>query len=234
MVGWFSGRVDEGQAMKSVLVCGMGKSGLAAAKLGLREGWRVVVADTREEGAWGEAGRAAAEELRAAGAEVVSGVREAPQGPWDEGVASPGLPVDGAFLRGALREAGRVASEVEWGRRRWGGRVAVVTGSNGKSSVVKALAELLGGTACGNYGLPVSEAAARGGGGWLVIEASSFQMETCPDGLGADMAICLNLLPNHLDRHGDMETYGRLKARVFRGMRGGGLALVPAGLEGTM
>jgi UDP-N-acetylmuramoylalanine--D-glutamate ligase len=108
-----------------------------------------------------------------------------------------------------------------------------VTGSNGKSSVVKALAdsflEAAGRRAvpCGNYGLPVCQAAMESpDADWLVIEASSFQLEPCTK-LHPEVAVLLNVLPNHLDRHGTLEAYARLKARLFARQRKGDAALVP-------
>ena len=111
-----------------------------------------------------------------------------------------------------------------------------MTGSNGKTGVVKALTEALeasgaAATACGNYGKPVCEAVAEGRGGWLAMEVSSFQLETVHD-FRPDVALVVNLLPNHLDRHGDMETYGSLKARMCARQRSGDAAVVPAALEG--
>lgn len=213
-----------------VLVCGAGKSGRAAALLARREGAEVTVAD---EGAVGAEARA---ELEAAGCRVVERAERAPEGEWGVAVASPGLDANGAFLRELAGRGVRVESEIEFGWRRWGGRTLAVTGSNGKTGVVKALTEALEASgvramACGNYGKPVCEAVAEGGGGWLVVEVSSFQLETVHD-FRPDVALVVNLLPNHLDRHGDMETYGGLKARMFARQGEGDVAVVPAGLAG--
>ena len=107
-----------------------------------------------------------------------------------------------------------------------------VTGSNGKSSVVKALADCLGGGGrraipCGNYGLPTCAAVLDApGADWLVIEVSSFQLETCAS-FRPDVGVLLNVLPNHLDRHGTMEAYARMKARLFARQRSGDVALTP-------
>lgn len=216
----------------ALLVCGAGKSGEAAARLALAEGAQVTLADTRDEKALSVAQRNALAALKAAGAELALGAAEPPEGDWAEAVVSPGLDINGAFLQKLAARGVKLTGELAFGLRRWRGRTVIVTGSNGKSSVVKALAELLDGVACGNYGLPVSEAVGTDKP-WLVVEASSFQLETAP-AMRADIAICLNLLPNHLDRHGDMETYGRLKARVFAAQGEDGLALIPPELLGAM
>lgn len=151
----------------------------------------------------GRSGEAAAALAAAGGGEVefADGV--------DFAVASPGV---------------RVMSELEYGCRelkKRGWRLLAVTGSKGKSSVVKAVADainLAGGFAvpCGNYGRPVSDIAREERTGWAVVEVSSFMLETTS--LPADFfeaAAILNLQEDHLDRHGDAATYHALKRRLW-------------------
>lgn len=119
---------------------------------------------------------------------------------YDRVVTSPGVPVVSELQLGveALRAAGV--------------RLLAVTGSKGKSSVVKLVAEALGGVPCGNYGLPVSTVAREGGVTWAVVEVSSFQLETThlpPNAFEA--AALLNLQEDHLDRHGSAAVYHALK-----------------------
>lgn len=125
----------------------------------------------------------------------------------------------------------RVMSELEYGCRelkRLGVKMLAVTGSKGKSSVVKLVADALNlagfhATPCGNYGLPVSELANQLSTSglqlstptWAVVEVSSFMMETTnlpPDTFEA--AAILNLQEDHLDRHGSVEVYHALKRRL--------------------
>ena len=121
----------------------------------------------------------------------------------------------------------RVVSELQLGceeLRRRGWRLLAVTGSKGKSSVVKAVADainLAGGRAvpCGNYGTPVCDVAASdppAGQSWAVVEVSSFMMETTslPSDAG-EVAALLNLQEDHLDRHGTVEAYHRAKLRLL-------------------
>ncbi len=217
-----------------ILVCGLGKSGMAAARLALGEGRGVTVADTRDT----ETVRELGAELAGEGAEVVYGAKGVPEGVFEVAVVSPGLAADDALLEGVRARGIRMESEVDWGWQHRGGgvRTVAVTGSNGKTSVVRALAEILGGegsaggvaVACGNYGVPVSEAVGQvRAGGWLVVELSSFQMETT-EALRPDIAVLLNLLPNHLDRHGTMAEYMRLKSKMFARQGAGDVAVVPA------
>ena len=138
----------------------------------------------------------------------------------------------------------RVMSELEFGVRellKRGVKCLAVTGSKGKSSVVKVVAEGLAfagftATACGNYGRAVSDlvtdpaalAGAPEGKCWAVVEVSSFQMETT--NLPADAfeaAVILNLQEDHLDRHGGVEVYHALKRRLLKMAKRGAECLAP-------
>ncbi len=125
----------------------------------------------------------------------------------------------------------RVMSELEYGCRelkKLGVKMLAVTGSKGKSSVVKLVADALGlaglrATPCGNYGTPVSEVAlADPPPDWAVVEVSSFQLETTnlPPGTFEAAAI-LNLQEDHLDRHGSVEVYHALKRKLLAMARPG-------------
>ena len=145
----------------------------------------------------GKSGTSAAALLKAQGYEV-----DFADG-YDCVVASPGL---------------RTKSELQLGceelkRRGW--KLLAVTGSKGKSSVVKVVAEAIGGVPCGNYGRPVTDLASEKPG-WAVVEVSSFMMETTtlpPDTFEA--AAILNLQEDHLDRHGSVEVYHGLKRKLL-------------------
>lgn len=122
---------------------------------------------------------------------------------YDLVIASPGMQVKSELQLGCE----------ELKRRGW--KLLAVTGSKGKSSVVKLVADAVGGVPCGNYGLPVSALFGRDPG-WAVVEVSSFQLETTvlsPDLFEA--AAILNLQEDHLDRHGSIEVYHALKRRLL-------------------
>ncbi len=215
-------------ARSRLMVCGLGASGAAAARLLRAEGAEVVAVDERDT----PGSRAAGGALAALGCEVVLGAAAPPAGSFAAAVVSPGLPAAGAFLA-ALRARGiPLVSELELGWSRFRGRTIAVTGSNGKSSVVKALAECLeaAGQAvipCGNYGLPACQAVLENpAAAWLVLETSSFQLETCAE-FRPDIAVLLNILPNHLDRHGTLDAYAHLKARLFARQQAAEVALTP-------
>ncbi len=215
---------------RHVMVCGLGQSGLAAARLLRLEGASVLAVDERDTAE----GRRIGSELEALGCTVIHGAALPPEGKFDLAVVSPGLSVTAPFLSEVRRRGIPLLSEMELGWSRFKGGTIAVTGSNGKSSVVKALADCftaagLSAVPCGNYGLPVCQAVldAPDADG-LVIEVSSFQLETCVE-FRPEIGILLNVLPNHLDRHGTMEIYTRLKARLFARQREGDVALIPSG-----
>jgi len=183
--------------MKRAYVFGSkGRSGKAAAALLTRAGWDVTELDGAD--AW------------PAGADP------------DLCVTAPGVPPTHPWRTTAAAHGVPVISELQLGVEHWrekGGRLLAVTGSKGKSSVVKAVADALGGVACGNYGTPLCEVVldrAEGPLPWAVVEVSSFQLETTmlpPDAFEA--AVVLNLQEDHLDRHGSVEAYHALKRKLL-------------------
>ena len=186
--------------MTRALVLGLGRSGKAARALLLSKGMEVVALDKGD--AFPSAG----------------GV------PFAFAVVSPGIALDHPWI-GTARERGiPLKSELQLGCEELnarGVRLLAVTGSKGKSSVVKLVADALTATgasavACGNYGLPVTEVALSGAVDWAVVEVSSFMMETTL--LSQDTfeaATILNLQEDHLDRHGSVEVYHALKRKLL-------------------
>jgi UDP-N-acetylmuramoylalanine--D-glutamate ligase len=145
-------------------------------------------------------------------------------------VKSPGVPGERALVVEARRRGIPVWSELELGWRLLapaGTRFVGVTGTNGKSTT----AELLGAVfraagedavVAGNIGTPLTSISAAG---WVVCEVSSFQLEDVHEA-AFDVAVLLNLEPDHLDRHGTFEAYRAAKLRVFERA---GVAVVPRG-----
>ena len=151
--------------------------------------------------------------------------------PFEVCIASPGFALSHPWME-AVRSAGvPLLSELELGWSRHPGRTVAVTGSNGKSTAVKWIRDMLrlAGRRAeigGNYGIPACEVVMENPGlDWLVLEVSSFQLETVRD-FQPEVAVLLNVLPNHLDRHGSMDAYRRIKERIF-GSAPGGACIVP-------
>ena len=183
----------------NAIVLGDGGSGKAAAELLRREGFAVKILDGEDSWPEGETFRLC--------------------------VTSPGVPLDHPWQASARAAGVPVISELQLGAERFramGGLMLAVTGSKGKSSVVKLVADALGGIPCGNYGTPLCEvvnsqlSTPNSLLKWAVVEVSSFQMETTtlpPDAFEA--AAVLNLQADHLDRHGSVEAYHALKLKLL-------------------
>ncbi len=216
---------------RTALVIGAGASGLAAAGLLVSLGARVRLYD------------------RNAGVSVPAGVTaivgedtipDRAFADLDLLVLSPGVP-PGPFLDAHARLApgaevhGEMSLSLAVAEDRWGRLPTVlITGTNGKSTVTALTGALL--TAAGqrpfvggNLGVPLAHAlrtAERPDS--LVLECSSFQLETLA-GAAVDVAMVLNLTPDHLDRYPTLEAYAETKARIFADLAPDGLALLDGG-----
>jgi UDP-N-acetylmuramoylalanine--D-glutamate ligase len=135
-------------------------------------------------------------------------------------VLSPGVPYDLPMLIKARERGVATIGEVELSSFFLKGPVLGITGSNGKTTTTALTGHLLqhAGVACqvgGNIGTAVtalidSSEAQR----WNVLELSSFQLESVSH-FRAQVAACLNVTPDHLDRHHTFEIYANAKARLF-------------------
>jgi UDP-N-acetylmuramoylalanine--D-glutamate ligase len=200
-----------------VLVVGLGKSGLAAARLALSRGARVTIADAKPEHELGET----AARARELGAAVLAGGHPPSLlADVDLVVTSPGIPSRTAVLVEARRTGIPVWGEIELASRFCRGRVVGITGSNGKSTVTAMTGTILrgagipGGTG-GNLDVPFCDLLVHDADDAVhAIELSSFQLETV-EALRPAVAVILNLSPDHLDRHGDLDGYAAAKARLL-------------------
>lgn len=212
-----------------VLVLGAGRSGRAAALLLRDSGTSVCIAD--QDPASGTDDPL----LRNLGIALHRGP-SLPCGKFARAIVSPGFTRGHRWLRSLASAGIPMQSELSLAASHWPGRILAVTGSKGKSSVVKLCTEALrlsgrSAEACGNYGLPWSAVALDSPGlDWAVVEVSSFQLEW-PLPWRPRIAVLLNLLPDHLERHGSMNVYRKLKMRLFRGQQADDLALLPEGFR---
>jgi UDP-N-acetylmuramoylalanine--D-glutamate ligase len=180
-------------------------------------------------------GRSAAERLRESGDEVVV-VDRALANEDDlsllDGagllVKSPGVPGEAALVVAARQRGIAVWSEVELGYRLLlDSRLIGVTGTNGKTTTSELLGAILRAAGrdvavAGNVGTPLSSVRSAE---WVVCELSSFQLEDVHE-LACEVAVLLNLEPDHLDRHGTFDAYRDAKLRIFERARA---AVVPRG-----
>ena len=213
----------------NALILGMGVSGVSAARLLLDEGCDVIVVDRSD----GDELRSKAKELIALGAAVKLGVDDLSSliNDIDICVLSPGIASDDVWLDAVKQKQIKIISELELGSIYLRLPMVAVTGSNGKSTFVKLCGDMFAqngikAVLAGNYGKPLCEVAMEQDAyDWAVVEVSSFQLENVA-GFHPDIAVVINVEPDHLDRHGDMENYIGLKSRIFDCMSGNNLALV--------
>jgi UDP-N-acetylmuramoylalanine--D-glutamate ligase len=183
---------------RNILVLGAARSGRAAVDLLLRAGAHVALYDRNP---------AALEGLPTAVA-THSGPETPSFADFDAVVASPGVPA---------ADDAKLVPEVDLAAELLDAKLVGVTGSNGKSTVTTLIGEILAASGFrtgvgGNIGTALCSLVGQGYQ-WVVAELSSFQLEHSR-ALHADVAVLLNLAPDHLDRHGSLERYGEAKARL--------------------
>lgn len=202
---------------RRVVVLGLARSGVAAAKLFHRAGADVVANDRKARPECPEA-----EELEALGISVDCGGH--PEGLVNAETAllvkNPGIPYSAPPVAEAQRLGVEVVTEVEVAGRLSKAPIIGITGSNGKTTTTTLAGELLKAAGlhplvAGNIGRPLSEAALEvREDGWLVAELSSFQLKGTTD-FRPRVACLLNIAETHLDYHGTMEDYVGSKAKLF-------------------
>jgi UDP-N-acetylmuramoylalanine--D-glutamate ligase len=224
----------EDLAGKRVTVVGMARSGESAARLLLAAGARVTIADVKDEAQLADVlGRLDRTRLTVrAGSDYGSSLRES-----ELVVISPGVPTRSPLLEDARGRGVPVIGEMELASRFLRAPVIAVTGTNGKSTTVTLIGAMLTHSekrafAGGNLGTPLSEAALathRAGGAspydYIVVEASSFQLETV-ERFHPWFATVLNVTTDHMDRYESVADYVAAKARIFENQSRGDVALL--------
>jgi UDP-N-acetylmuramoylalanine--D-glutamate ligase len=146
-------------------------------------------------------------------------------------VLSPAVPYDLPLLKHARERGVSTIGEVELASYFLEGPIIGITGSNGKTTTTALTGHLLreSGVSCqvgGNIGTAVTSLVASSAAGrWNVLELSSFQLESITH-FHATIAACLNVTPDHLDRHHTFEQYAGAKARLFETQRPGDAAVL--------
>ena len=202
---------------KRVLVVGLGKSGVASSLFLQSRGARVTVSDEKSQ----EQLRTEIPALLDKGIMVETGKHgERTFRDQDLIVVSPGVPNDVPQLMNARKMGIPVIGEIELAARYLEGKVIAITGSNGKTTTTTLTGEVIaaGGLQSlvgGNIGTPaITFVDQSSPNTWVVLEISSFQLETI-ETFKPHIAAILNITPDHLDRHGSMEAYIAAKARIF-------------------
>jgi UDP-N-acetylmuramoylalanine--D-glutamate ligase len=217
-------------AGKKVLVIGAARSGIASAQFLAGRGAIVALNDRKPIEEWSEEALA----LHHEDVGLVPG--EIPSWLLDQVelvIVSPGVPTNSIPLRYADRAGAEVIGEIELAARYVKGRVVAITGSNGKTTTTALIGELLK-----DGGLPVQVGGNIGNAlinlvessrddGWTVVEVSSFQLETIRE-FHPNVAVVLNVTPNHMDRYANITEYAAAKHRIFMNQVPGDLAILNA------
>jgi UDP-N-acetylmuramoylalanine--D-glutamate ligase len=202
---------------KKILVVGLGKSGVATAIFLRKQGAQVTVSDVRSV----EALAAELPLLLDAGVMVEAGghglltFRR-----QDLIVVSPGVPLNTPEIVQSRSFGTPVIGELELASQFLRGNILAITGSNGKTTTTALCGEIFRASGQpaqvgGNIGVPViSLVLDSTDSGWNVLEVSSFQLEAVVN-FRPKIAVILNITPDHLDRHGNMENYIAAKERIF-------------------
>lgn len=206
--------------MKKIVILGGGESGYGSAVLALKKGFEVLLSD---------------------GGTLKNDYKtkiEAEGIPYEEGghtlekvleasliIKSPGVPDKAPIVQAALARGIKIISEIEFAGRYTSARKICITGSNGKTTTTTLVYEIMrrGGkrvAVAGNIGesfaLAIANASATEEFDWYVVELSSFQLDGMFD-FKADIALLLNITPDHLDRYDyQMNKYVASKLRVLR------------------
>ncbi|BBO71892.1 UDP-N-acetylmuramoylalanine--D-glutamate ligase [Desulfosarcina alkanivorans] len=207
---------------KQVVVVGMGRSGVAAARFLVRRGARVTVTD-----------RAPADSLKAAidalgGLDIRFKLGGHDAGDFERAdlvVLSPGVPHTLPMLEPAWVKGTPVIGELELAAGFIAEPILAVTGTNGKTTTTELVGHMLGNSGKrvfvgGNIGTPLIAYAdgAYPRADVVVVETSSFQLDTTID-FRPDTAVMLNITDDHLDRYSTFSAYAESKWRIFNNQR---------------
>ncbi len=201
---------------KKVLVLGLSKSGIAAAKFAKKQGAVVYLTEGKyvEEENMGKV-----EELRSLGINVEYGAHsEEFISNAELVVTSPGIPPHSEIIQRIKKQNIPVISELELAYRECDIPFIIITGTNGKTTTTALTEHILSKSlqvkACGNIGQPPCNIADEGLD-YFVCEASSYQLEMSPS-LKPFISVWTNFTPDHIDWHQGLENYFNAKAKVFK------------------
>jgi UDP-N-acetylmuramoylalanine--D-glutamate ligase len=205
------------QLKRKLVVLGAAESGVGAALLGNKEGWDVFVSDG------GKIKESYKKELENAGIVFEEGAHTEGKILQAECVIkSPGIPEKASIIKRIREKQIDVISEIEFGYRYKGdSKIIAITGSNGKSTTTKMIYHVMSSAGLsvsmvGNIGNSFAKQIAEAPTEWYVIEVSSFQLDDIQY-FKPDVALLLNLSPDHLDRYDyKFENYIKAKFNITR------------------
>ncbi|MDD5643620.1 MAG: UDP-N-acetylmuramoyl-L-alanine--D-glutamate ligase, partial [Syntrophales bacterium] len=212
---------------QKILVVGLARTGVACARFLARAGARVTVTDMAPPGELKEPRR----ELQGLGINEELGVAQPSWQGYDLLLLSPGVPPELPWIKAAQEAGIPVWGELELAAHFFSRPLLAVSGTNGKTTTTTLVGELLRASGFkplvgGNIGTPaVSLLEQQQDADFLVLEVSSFQLDTAPH-FHPQAAALLNISPDHLDRYPDFAAYTASKASLFRCQNPGDLKVL--------
>lgn len=217
-----------------VAVIGLAGTGLAVAEVLTALGAEVIIYDRKSEVDLGEA----VVRVRSLGAAVVAGTDDVDTSGIDLLVPSPGVPANAPSIVRALESGVEVISEIELAYQLARAPIVAVTGTNGKTTTTILIGRIFqaagrevhiaGNVAAGDIKKPLVRAAFEASDSAVIAaEVSTFQLEWIKH-FRPRVAVLTNVTSDHLDRHGSIEEYARLKARIFENQTADDWAVVNA------
>ncbi len=208
---------EKKQELKKVMVLGAGKSGIAATNLLVKENIKVVLYDSNEEI---EVERLKEQLENGDKVKIVLGKLTADMiKQCDLAVISPGIPMEEEFVKKIQAADKPIWSEIELAYYFSKGKIAAITGTNGKTTTTALVGEIMANYyestfVVGNIGIPYTKVAADTKDiSVITAEISSFQLETIHS-FRPEVSAILNITPDHLNRHKTMENYILTKQRI--------------------
>lgn len=202
--------------MKKIVVLGAGESGTGAAILAKNKGMDVFVSDMGEVAPMYQALLDQHHITWEAGTHTPELILDA-----DEVIKSPGIPLKTPLVKKLIEKGTPILSEIEFAARYTKAKMICITGSNGKTTTTSLIFDMLRRAGldvglAGNIGNSLALQVAQEDHAYYVIELSSFQLDNCYD-FRADIAILLNITPDHLDRYDyQFQNYVDAKFRITR------------------
>ena len=202
--------------MKRIVVLGAGESGTGAAILALKQGFDVFVSDMSQIKDKYKEMLSSRNIMWEEGHHSVDKILNA-----DEIIKSPGIPENADLIVKAKEKGIHIISEIEFAGRYTNSRLICITGSNGKTTTTSLIYHIFKSAGydvglAGNIGKSLAYQVAEAPHAYYIIELSSFQLDNMYD-FHANIAILLNITPDHLDRYDNcMQNYVDAKMRIIR------------------
>ena len=212
--------------MEKILVLGLSKSGISAAKLGIKLGYDVYLTEYKS-----EVNELQVKELKNLGVKVEYGSHS---DKFIDGaslvVTSPGIPPKSEIFKRIKERNIPVISEIEFAYQNTDTPFVVITGTNGKTTTTSLVSHILSedftAPVCGNIGVPPTTLVEEEND-FLVCEVSSFQAEFTEQ-FKPFISCWTNFTPDHIDWHGGLENYFKAKAKMFLGKQAPSYAILNA------